>query len=392
MGKQPNFFERNPKKTLIMAVIAGVLLLDIFCANAYKLKTGYSLPEKAMEEQARIEKIYRIPSAIYHHTLAENKSIDDTRWGHKKSYVRTNSFGFRDRIVRDVPLKTGKYRVLFIGDSFTEGIGLEYKDTFVGIIDEALSKKGIETLNASATSYSPIIYWRKLKYLIEDRGLEFNELVVFLDISDTQDEAEYYFLDEAGNVGAREIKKKKEKDLIARLKRLPDKIDDIIKDNFLFLYAAIKNSRDLIFKITGCKKYAVNLPRGRWTIDEELFNGFGKTGMEKMELYMDKVHTLASSHNIKMTVAVYPWPDQIMSGDLNSIHVTFWRDWCDKNNLEFINYFPYFVKGDTEKDRARILDEYFIPGDVHWNEKAHKLIANVFLCRDAINCVSTVRC
>ena len=31
-----------------------------------------------------------------------------------------------------------KYRILFIGDSYTEGVGVEYKDTFVGLIDSAL--------------------------------------------------------------------------------------------------------------------------------------------------------------------------------------------------------------------------------------------------------------
>lgn len=376
---ESNFFERNPKKTLVIVVIAGVLLLDIVCANIYKLVTGYSMPEKALEQQAEIERSYRISSNIYHHTLAKNKFVDDTRWGHRKSYVRTNSLGFRDREVREVSLKNYKYRIVFIGDSFTEGIGLEYKDTFVGIIDEELSKKGIEVLNASATSYSPIIYWRKIKHFIEKEGLEFNELVVFLDISDAQDEAEYYFLDENENVKAKEIKKKKKKDLVSMLKQLPSKINDIITDNSILLYTALNKGRAVFFKVTGKKKYAVNLPRGCWTTDDVLYNEYAKTGMEKMRLYMDKLCDLTKKNNIKMTVAVYPWPDQIIRGDLNSIHVLFWKAWSETNNIKFIDYFPYFVKGDTKKDRSSILDEYFIPGDVHWNEKGHKLIADIFL-------------
>ena len=80
------------------------------------------------------------------------------------------------------------------------GIGLSYEDTFVGLIDSRLSKNNIEVLNAGRVSYSPIIYWRKIKFLIEDLGLDIDELVVFLDISDVRDEATGYQLSENMNV------------------------------------------------------------------------------------------------------------------------------------------------------------------------------------------------
>ena len=75
-----------------------------------------------------------------------------------------------------------------MGDSFTEGGLLDYTDTFVGRIDSDLGEKKIEVLNAGVSSYSPIIYWRKIKYLIEDMKLKFDEVVVFIDISDPYDE------------------------------------------------------------------------------------------------------------------------------------------------------------------------------------------------------------
>ena len=69
-----------------------------------------------------------------------------------------------------------------MGDSFTEGIRLNYEDTFVGLIEKELNKKNIEVLNGGRESYSPIIYWRKIKYLIEELGLDFDEVVLFIDI------------------------------------------------------------------------------------------------------------------------------------------------------------------------------------------------------------------
>lgn len=54
-------------------------------------------------------------------------------------------------------------------------------------------------LNAAVSSYSPIIYWRKIQHLIEDRKLDFDALFVFLDLSDPQDET-FYKLDSIGAV------------------------------------------------------------------------------------------------------------------------------------------------------------------------------------------------
>ena len=74
-------------------------------------------------------------------------------------------------------------RIIIIGDSFTEGIGFEYKDTFVGLLDQKNSIKNTQILNAGVASQSPIIYFKKIKHLIEVKKVEFDELIVFLDIS-----------------------------------------------------------------------------------------------------------------------------------------------------------------------------------------------------------------
>ena len=84
----------------------------------------------------------------------------------EKVQLHTNSLGFKDKSSRTVsllPTRDIKKRIVFIGDSFTNGFALEYEDTFVGIIDKELNKRSIEVLNAGVASYSPIIYWRKIK-------------------------------------------------------------------------------------------------------------------------------------------------------------------------------------------------------------------------------------
>ncbi|HEX3495974.1 MAG TPA: SGNH/GDSL hydrolase family protein, partial [Methylocella sp.] len=72
-----------------------------------------------------------IRDPVYHHTLRPKFDGFD-KWGTKFFPVLTNSLGFRDASTRDVPLMADRKRIVFIGDSFTEGLGVTYQETFVG--------------------------------------------------------------------------------------------------------------------------------------------------------------------------------------------------------------------------------------------------------------------
>ena len=93
-----------------------------------------------------------------------------------------------------MPLKSDSRRILLIGNSFAEGIGMNFEDTFAGQLYRAGQERSekIEFLNAGVVSYSPSIYYKKIKHLIES-GLQFDEVVLFSDTSDVTDEATSYF-------------------------------------------------------------------------------------------------------------------------------------------------------------------------------------------------------
>ena len=96
----------------------------------------------------------------------------------------TNSYGFRSKC-NSVEHK--KYDVAFIGDSFTEGVGLNYEDTFVGIIENLTQKK---ILNLGIVSSSPSLYLKDLNYILNE-GIHFDDLIVAMDLSDIYDELSY---------------------------------------------------------------------------------------------------------------------------------------------------------------------------------------------------------
>src|ERR1700751_5630076 len=113
----------------------------------------------------------RIAHAVYDHGFIA-KFEGHEAWGNLRYQVITNSLGFKDASTRDVPLKSSSRRVLIIGDSFAEGIGLPFDRTFAGLLqaDGQARADKVEFLDAGVASYSPSIYYKKIKSLL-DRGL-----------------------------------------------------------------------------------------------------------------------------------------------------------------------------------------------------------------------------
>ena len=78
-------------------------------------------------------------------------------------------------------------KILFIGDSFTFGVGLNWEETFVGILNKDFN---LNAINAGVNSYSPTVYKYKLRNLIKKGLIDSNQkIVIGLDISDVFDES-----------------------------------------------------------------------------------------------------------------------------------------------------------------------------------------------------------
>ena len=84
-----------------------------------------------------------------------------------------------------------EFDIAFIGDSFTEGVGVDYEDTFVGRIENKFDN--LKIANLGVVSYSPSIYFTKLRYLLEN-GYKFKRVIIYFDISDIYDDNRKYQL------------------------------------------------------------------------------------------------------------------------------------------------------------------------------------------------------
>lgn len=362
-----NFFERH--RVLTLAVFFCV------CFAGMDLLAG----TLTIEDDPRS---FRASHPYFHHQLLPNRSVT-TRWAGRSYPMVTNSLGMRDARVRDVPLRrpaSEERRILLLGDSYTEGIGVPYAKTFVGRLQAHFDREQpgrVELLNGAAVSYSPRLYQLRAEYLIERLGLVVDEVVVLIDISDIQDELAYRAFTKSGghwlDDGMQALDRwRKQHSLVShaievyRLQRSgidnrfdPSEIADV--QQWFQNISEIPASHD------------PSAERFVWTLNDHIYAAWGKRGVALAERSMDALCQLCARHGLPLTIVVYPAPPQIYAADRDSRQVRIWRAFSERVGARFVDLFPLFIdRGDPQGT----YEAFFIDGDTHWNAAGHALVAD----------------
>lgn len=349
-------FHRWPRTTL-----AAFFL--VFC-SALDLAGGvFFIP--------RDDHSFRTLDLSYHHAFLPLADAW-TRWGDARYPFRTNSLGLRDAAPRRVDPRAPGRRVLLIGDSFVEGMGVAWEQSVAGLLDGRAREHGAEVLNAGMVSYSPKLYYLKVRHLLEEQRLTFDELYVFIDISDIFDELVYerFVPDSAGWFTA------------ARYR-----VDRIMKRRSLLWWSVrtfesrrtqdpVMAAASLWLQSLDNKLLAdVSFERGRavWTVDQVVFDRWGRRGLQLAEGHMEALVRLCAAHGVRLTVVVYPWREQIRAGDRDSVQVHAWKEFAASHGVGFVNLFPLFFDGAAPD---AVISRYFIPRDTHWNEAGNRIVAD----------------
>jgi hypothetical protein len=95
-------------------------------------------------------------------------------------------------------------------------------------------------------------------------------------------------------------------------------------------------------------------------------------GIKRSLANMQALADLLRSHGISLTIVVYPWPLQLLKGDLHSRQVEIWRDFCAGNCKRFIDLFPVLFA--QKNARADWYEQLFIPGDIHYSPVGNRII------------------
>lgn len=318
----------------------------------------------------------------FHHGIKPNSEGVDTYGPFSAKYF-SNSLGLRDERIREVALVADHPRILFIGDSFTEGGPIPWEKTFVGRVAEALKPQGIEVLNAGVASYCPTTERVKLRQLLGEKGLRVDRVVLCLDISDLKDE--FYY--EEGPDG--KVRSVSYGPFAAQAERL-HRIDAIcgwleanVEKNFVLIGAIVRNARlqwrrhaspTGVTEHDAIPEWAYNWPDYRGKHADLV-----EKGLEKTKSEMTRLADEIKARGIPLTLVVYPWPQQVRAGSKPSRAEKEWQDWAAQNNAQFVSLFPVFVN-DTSADE--IISKYYWKNDAHWNEEGHRLVAAGLLDQD----------
>lgn len=329
----------------ILAILAITLALD------YILLATVLSDWKQRWHDAATAYTQAYVSSPYDHDLAPN--ADSTRaWGNIVYPWRTDRYGFRTGDCAPGEAEKGWPAIFVVGDSFTEGIGTSYEKSFAGLMACDAARQGKALWNLGVASYSPIIYFRKIREAARRLGIKPAEIYVFLDLSDIDDDANVYHLQPDGTVKASVFH--------------GYHIGQFLLGNFAtfrLLYNAFISSS---LATVG----SVGKDRALWTVDPDLMASWGRRGLETAGKNLDEIVAICREWNCQMTLVVYPWPDSLVSRDRNSIQVTHWRAWAASRQVRFIDGFaPFFDEPAPEAVR-----KYYIGGDIHFSEAGNRLL------------------
>ena len=408
------------KKTLtlfsIIAISVALLLLIDFSIGSFLIPCS----EVAHLEVARCKNTntnansLRVQHPIYHHDLKKN-GREIGQWGRETYELCTDENGFKTSC-NSSNKSVKNFDIAFIGDSFTEGVGLAYEDTFVGQISK--SRPELKITNLGVSSYSPSIYFAKVNFLLK-QGITFKELVVYIDISDIQDEANLYELADGVVVTKGEVSPKgvlvpmgavapkaietpmgvavpkitevPKGEVAPRAIEVPKGVEvsnySSIKKwahrSFPLTYYGLHLLKILYFPLDLDQAYLMaDYQRGAWTYNPSSI-GYGqggvKGGIEQSLRAMTKLSDLLRDKGINLSVGVYPWPSQLLYDTAASEQVRVWENFCKTRCVRFYNSFDSFFALKNQISANKTIELYFVPGDVHHNRKGAEVIANDFL-------------
>ena len=305
------------------------------------------------------------------YNFKKNLEIKNYYYGNKKYDLCTNNLGAIDDC-DNKNINSKKIDYTFIGDSFVEGLGIEFKSTFFGLLKNKYSSKNF--LNLGVSGYSPSIIYKKLKYFYES-GYEFSEIFIFLDPSDIFDEIYRYKTENDDRISINLTNDEVNK-LLEGKKKLINNIYNNFPGSFYLISLIIK----LLPKFSFIENYyldlMINHPFGKWSYGQSNLyskNNLNKS-LEKNSYYVNKIIELVNKNETKVTFVLYPWPGHIYEENTNNKYNKHWTNFFKNKNIKLVNLNTQFFKFLNNKNSKDVIFKYYIHGDVHFNQEGHKLI------------------
>ena len=379
----------------------GLIFCFIFFVIDLSLTQLYfsNFLKKKLEKQYISDLENRVPNKDYKYTFKKKSSFKSNYIGHEY-IVKTNNLGFRDYEIRD--LNRNSYYTIVIGDSFVEGVTLEYKDTLVAQLNKKIQNNNInnyEFLNAGVASYSPYIYQRKVISIIkENPWLKINRVILLLDKSDVPDELNYFDpiqRPEYFPVEKEDYNFKYNEDFFKDLKRgdlwrflskqtttgsflkIVGDIMDMERRNLRDRYKLSKKLGKSFFKISSKQVKSIRSINTSDFIAKYLYGNLWETkGKKSVNFSIENIIILKNYldiRNIELLVVLFPWPFEIANKTPRENYTNYIIQELMRKGIKYISVYKYFLKGDIY---SNISDNY-IYNDPHFNRQGNKILSDI---------------
>ncbi len=228
------------------------------------------------------------------------------------SYVmRVNNLGLRGV---DVPVQkpADTYRILMLGDSFTEGKGVTDSETFSVLLEKVLRQettgcggKTVQVLNAGVDSYAPILSFIQLQ---RDLGALQPDLVVLnLDVSDLVQEQAYRRLATFAANGDPLTVPGVSQGGVTLTERIRSWVN-----RRLFFTRALLVYVDKAFRYTDLKRPDVLSEASREITDYTLTSDSIPRDKQWLDIFdsIDRIRDYAARRGAGFILTIYPWPHE----------------------------------------------------------------------------------
>lgn len=377
------------KKYILITFI--ILLIDLILSQTMLLP----LIEKNNENIYKNDLKNRIYNKNYKYTFKKNTEFISQYYGYKYK-INTNNLGFRDETSENIDFNQ-TYNIV-IGDSFVEGVALNYKDTLVGQLNNA-NEKNLRFLNAGVASYSSYIYYKKIKNIIEDnKDLKIKNIILLLDKSDVLDDIHYlekpdFFIETKEKAYVNERKKELKEDLLnlnffsfitkqtitgKSIKLLTDLIENKL-GNLKKRIVLSKKLNKNFFSITQNQiKSLKSINNRKFITNTFVGKQWNEKAIPSINFSIENINLLNNyliTKKIKLYVVLYPWSFELDNPSIANAYLEYLIPILQKNKINIINTYNSFTKNEIYE----LVGDIFIYNDIHYNKKGYKIIAENIL-------------
>jgi hypothetical protein len=270
----------------------------------------------------------------------------------------------------------------FSGGSFTYGMGVDHKKTFVGFVEK--KKEEYKVINLGVAGYSTSVFNYQIRNLIDNKIYP-KKIFVVLDVLDVSNEASLWDQKDDYNhpvkVTKNIINKEQDNNLqnfkknnfkVSRL--LARSVNDFFRSIRLYFSTLEKEPEKSLKTPWGSFLYT-NLE----DTEEWLWKPFGfEKGIFKVKKNIKEISNMAQSINSEFYIIIYPWPDALEYGQNSFNWEKFANDLCKNVSCtKLINLFPDFKN--IKENSNNWISKIYIKDDMHLNEFGHKIVAEKIL-------------